>query len=181
ISWGSAMKELAVGTFDETKTNTVTLVNLGEQIAAFMDGQIVYTILSARGMGTGVQNTFAAGGTIACEFDNYKLWDLSGLDLNPSSTAAPSNTNDWGVIIHIANENQYCQLYIEDEGSIAVVADPGTTAYYDTRSGTRRYTMYYQNCDSNDPNDSQGIGSVTFTHTITDPVTWVIDSKLSPP
>ena len=55
------MKELAVGTFDETKTNTVTLINLGEQIAAFMDGQIVYTILSARGMGSGVQNYFCGG------------------------------------------------------------------------------------------------------------------------
>jgi hypothetical protein len=69
--------------YDVSIANKVTLVFLGDQIAAFMNGQLAYALLNPDGSVNFSRQGFMGSSTIACEFDNYKLWDLSGFDLNP--------------------------------------------------------------------------------------------------
>jgi hypothetical protein len=76
-------EELVSVKYDETIINKVTLIILGDQIAAFMNGQLAYTLLNPDGSVNFSRQGFMGSSTIACEFDNYKLWDLRGLDVNP--------------------------------------------------------------------------------------------------
>jgi len=67
------------GTFDVTKSHTVTLIILGDQIAAFLDGQLAYTALEPLGSAVYKEQRLSASYTIVCEYDNYKLWDLGSV------------------------------------------------------------------------------------------------------
>ncbi len=77
-----------VGTaHDFSKTNTFTLIVLGDQITAFLNGQFVYTVQNPVGSAIYTQQRLSAAGQNTCEFDNYKFWDLSGVDLSvPAET-----------------------------------------------------------------------------------------------
>ncbi|MCJ7625471.1 MAG: hypothetical protein MUO76_18390, partial [Anaerolineaceae bacterium] len=76
-------EDISMSRFDQTKSNTVTLIILGDQIAAFLNGQIAYATLKPDGSVVYTNTSLAATYTIVCEYDNYKLWDLSGLEINP--------------------------------------------------------------------------------------------------
>ena len=76
-------EELISVKYDESITNKVTLFILGDQITAFMNGQLAYTLINPDGSVNFASQGLMGSSTIACEFDNYKLWDLSGFDLNP--------------------------------------------------------------------------------------------------
>jgi hypothetical protein len=76
-------EDLAYSPFDVSKSNTVTLVVLGDQIGAFFNGQFAYNVLDPDVSAIYTNATFAASHNIACEYDNYKFWDLSGVDFNP--------------------------------------------------------------------------------------------------
>jgi hypothetical protein len=65
-----------------TKFNIVTLIILGEQIAVFANGQLAYTALNPDGVVVYTTYDFQVSNTM-CEYDNYKFWDLSGVDFNP--------------------------------------------------------------------------------------------------
>jgi hypothetical protein len=69
--------------FDSSASNKVTLVILGDQIAAFIDGQLAYTILDPDGSTSYSTQVLGAENYVRCEFDNYKLWNLSGVDFQP--------------------------------------------------------------------------------------------------
>jgi len=66
--------------FDFSVSNKVTLVFLGDQIAAFIDGQLAYTILDPDGSAYYSNQDLAAEDSVTCEFDNYKIWDLDVID-----------------------------------------------------------------------------------------------------
>ncbi len=74
---------LATSTFDVSKTNRITLIILGDQAAAFIDGRLAYTAFNPDMMTFYKTIYFAATATSTCEYDNYKFWDLSGVNLNP--------------------------------------------------------------------------------------------------
>jgi hypothetical protein len=76
-------EEIASSTFDVLKSNTITLIVLGDQIGAFFNGQIAYSILNPDVRAIYSKTSFAANNNIVCEYDNYKFWDLSGVDFNP--------------------------------------------------------------------------------------------------
>jgi hypothetical protein len=69
--------------YDETKTNTAMLIVVGDQIAAFLNGQIAFTALGPDLSAGYTWQRLVATYTIVCEFDNYKFWDLRGVDFNP--------------------------------------------------------------------------------------------------
>ncbi len=69
--------------FDFSVSNKVTLVFLGDQIAAFINGELAYTILDPDGSTHYYSQDLAAEDSVICEFDNYKLWNLSGVDFQP--------------------------------------------------------------------------------------------------
>ena len=75
--------DFAVGKYDETINNTITLIFLGDKIAAYINGQFAYMALSPDGTAMYTRQGFVTNSKIVCEFDNYRLWDLSGLNLNP--------------------------------------------------------------------------------------------------
>jgi tetratricopeptide (TPR) repeat protein len=80
-------------TFDISKSNTVTVIILGDQITAFINGQIAYTAFDPDGSVIYSHQNLGANSTIECEFDNYKLWDLSGMqfsDTIPTPTLDPA-------------------------------------------------------------------------------------------
>ena len=74
---------IAESRYDDQNPNFVTLIYLEDQIAALVNGQLVYTTFDPDGSAVYAHHGFAAEKTIVCEFDNYKLWDLSGVDFNP--------------------------------------------------------------------------------------------------
>lgn len=80
--------------FDFSKTNTVILIFLGDQIAAFTDGNLAFTAMDPDGSTVHNHQALSANFTAQCEFDNYKIWDLSGADFStiapPTATAAAS-------------------------------------------------------------------------------------------
>lgn len=69
-------ESLAMSRFGETKSNTVTAIIPGDHIAAFINGQLAYTAFDPDGSALTYQD-LAATYTIVCEYDNYKVWDLS--------------------------------------------------------------------------------------------------------
>lgn len=77
------VNNIAESNYDETKVNTITWIILGDKITAFINGQIAYTALNPNGSVVYVAQELSAYNTIGCEFDNYKIWDLSGVDFNP--------------------------------------------------------------------------------------------------
>ncbi len=67
---------------DELSTK-VKLVLLQEKIAVLINNQIAFAgIVPDASVGYSQQD-FSANFSIVCKFDNYKIWDLSGMDLNP--------------------------------------------------------------------------------------------------
>lgn len=76
-------EDLAYSTFDVSIPNTVTLVVLGDQIGVFYNGQIANNVLDPDVSAVYSYATFAASHNIVCEYDNYKFWDLSGVDFDP--------------------------------------------------------------------------------------------------
>jgi hypothetical protein len=74
---------IAASRYDETRPNTAMLIVLGDQIAAFLNGQIAFTALDPDMSADYTNQNLTATYTIVCEFDNFRLWDLRGVDFNP--------------------------------------------------------------------------------------------------
>ena len=74
---------LVEGEYEDLKTNTVTLIIIGNQIATLVNGKIVYMALDPAGNVVYTNQHIEADIKTACEYDNYKFWDLSGVNLNP--------------------------------------------------------------------------------------------------
>ncbi len=72
--------EGAIGKYDLAKSNAVTLIILGDQIAAFVDGDLIYTVLDPAGSALFTNQGLSANYTAQCEYDNFKIWDLSEMD-----------------------------------------------------------------------------------------------------
>jgi len=77
---------LSENTFDFSEAKKVTLIILGDQIGAFVNGQLAYTALNSDGSIDFTTQNFGADFGASCEFDNYKLWDLSGLEFDATGT-----------------------------------------------------------------------------------------------
>lgn len=80
--WGSGIEKVVTSNFDVSKTNKYTLISFGDQIAAFINAQFVATIPKPEGATIYEERFFNATDVIVCEFDNYKIWDLSGANLH---------------------------------------------------------------------------------------------------
>ena len=71
---------VAKGTFDFSKSTTITLLILGEQITSFINGELAYTIQNPDGSPVFVNQQLSANYTAVCEYDNYKFWDLEEIE-----------------------------------------------------------------------------------------------------
>ena len=76
---------IAWGRFEVLNSNTVTLIVLGEQISVSVNGQMAYSILDPDGSALYISHGLAAEAN-KCEFDNYKIWDLSEVDFSDTTT-----------------------------------------------------------------------------------------------
>lgn len=83
IALNSDRKDIAWSSYDETQSHKVTLIILGDQRATFVDGQISFTALDPNGSAFYTYQALSAYYKIVCEIDNYKIWDLTGVELNP--------------------------------------------------------------------------------------------------
>jgi len=82
--------------FDSSKANTVTLISLGDKFAVFINGQFAtYATLdleNSTDYGGHLGNQFFQSINAAvCEFDNYKYWDLTELDVAASKETIATN------------------------------------------------------------------------------------------
>jgi hypothetical protein len=75
--------DFASAAYDFTRSNTMTLIVLRDQIAGFLNGDLLYAVLEPLGSGVYSNHSLAAEQSVLCEFDNFKFWSLEGLDLNP--------------------------------------------------------------------------------------------------
>jgi hypothetical protein len=73
--------------FDKTNTSTVRLIVLGNQVVVFNNGQIAYSDTDPDWNAVYTDIQLSAYNTIGCEFDNYKFWDLSGVDFSAELNA----------------------------------------------------------------------------------------------
>jgi serine/threonine protein kinase len=73
---------LANSKFDIMKSNTVTLVVLGDQIATIVNGELAYTAIAPGGSVVYSSAIFAATYTTKCEYDNVKIWNLDEVDFS---------------------------------------------------------------------------------------------------
>jgi tetratricopeptide (TPR) repeat protein len=62
---------------DFSGTHRVTLIIRKDQITAFLDGQFLYHAQNPVGSAFHTHQQLSAAGNNNCEFDNYKIWDLS--------------------------------------------------------------------------------------------------------
>ena len=69
--------------YDQGSSNRIVLTFVAGQIGVFVDGQVAYAALDPNGGAEYARHSFSAEFGIECEFDNYSLWDLSGVDFNP--------------------------------------------------------------------------------------------------
>ena len=81
--WKSNYGNLAETAYEPDQNNTFTLIIIGSHIGAYLNGKFAYAALDTDGSAEYVWQQLTASNTITCEFDNYKLWDLSGKELNP--------------------------------------------------------------------------------------------------
>jgi hypothetical protein len=77
--------DLIIGSIkiNSSYSNTVTIIVLNDQISVFVNGQLAFTALDPEGSAVYKNVNFEADFQMTCEFDNYKIWDLSGVDFNP--------------------------------------------------------------------------------------------------
>lgn len=82
--------------FDRSAVNTIRLIFLRDQISVFMNGNLAYTVFDPRGSFLYRYQHFFAQ-SIRCEFDNYKIWDLSGVDFSATTEplTAPPTPSVW--------------------------------------------------------------------------------------
>ena len=87
---------LATGTYDPSISNTVTRIVLGDQVAEFLNGRLVFGVSDPGLRASYNHSTFAVNFPITCAYDNYTYWDLSGLDLStPAATDEPPSQPAW--------------------------------------------------------------------------------------
>jgi len=70
------------GQFDPSNVSTTTLIVLNDQISLFVDGELAFTAHDPEGSAIYTNVTYEADSNMTCGFDNYKIWDLSGVDFN---------------------------------------------------------------------------------------------------
>jgi hypothetical protein len=83
IALGTDRMDLALIPYDLSGTTTVKMLVLGDQTAVSINGQMMIAALNPEGSLLYTRQVLAANGNIICEYDNYRMWDLSGVDFNP--------------------------------------------------------------------------------------------------
>jgi hypothetical protein len=69
------------GRFNFSNFNTVTVIVLGKQIAIYVNAQPALAALDPEGSDVYTEQSLGAYQYQVCEFDNFKLWDLT--DIQP--------------------------------------------------------------------------------------------------
>ena len=96
FQWGGTGETLATGTYNPAISNTVTRIVLGDQVAEFLNGRLVYNVSDPRLDASYVRSIFAVNYPITCTYDNFAYWDLSGLgDPSAAATDEPASQPDW--------------------------------------------------------------------------------------
>ena len=91
FQWGGTGETLATGTYNPAISNTVTRIVLGDQVAEFLNGRLVYNVSDPRLDASYVRSIFAVNYPITCTYDNFAYWDLSGLG-DPSAAATEESS-----------------------------------------------------------------------------------------
>ena len=85
VLWNTELGNIASYNYDVSKPNTVTIISLGDKIAGFINGQRMYTAINIRRNAIYGEQFFQSNNFAICEFDNYKFWDLTELDVSAST------------------------------------------------------------------------------------------------
>ncbi|MFZ5819816.1 MAG: tetratricopeptide repeat protein [Chloroflexota bacterium] len=96
--------EGAIGKYDLENSNAVTLIILGDQIAAFIDGSLAYTVLDPDGSAVFTSQALSAYYTAQCEYDNFKIWDLRGVDFSAATTTSGPTSSFASILDSIAGK-----------------------------------------------------------------------------
>jgi len=70
------------GQFDPANPSTATLIVLDNQFSLFIDGQLAFTALDPEGSAVYTGVSYEADSQMECAFDNFKFWDLSGVEID---------------------------------------------------------------------------------------------------
>ena len=79
--WPGDYERIAISqtTFDFSNFNTVTVVVLGNEIAVYINAEPALAMVDPRGSEVYTEQTLGGYAYQVCEFDDFKLWDLTGL------------------------------------------------------------------------------------------------------
>ncbi|MCK6584654.1 MAG: hypothetical protein L6Q49_16285, partial [Anaerolineales bacterium] len=70
----------ASGRIDVTVTNSILVTIIEDEIAVYINGRPAYMARDTVGSAVYTGHSLSANYTAECEFDNFKIWDLSGVD-----------------------------------------------------------------------------------------------------
>ncbi|MBI9051834.1 MAG: protein kinase [Anaerolineaceae bacterium] len=91
-----------------SNVNTVTLLILGDQITAFVNGKLIYTTVNPDGSIVYSHHSLGAYGATerahVCEFDNYKYWDLSGVDFFAATSTSGTTSSFASILDSVADK-----------------------------------------------------------------------------
>ncbi len=75
-------RPLAEFVINRNEVNSFRFIMIEDDIAAFLNSRPVYSLKNPDGNVT-IDKQDLVAAYIMCDFDNYKIWDLSGVDFNP--------------------------------------------------------------------------------------------------
>jgi hypothetical protein len=75
-------RPLAEFAFSRNQPHSFRFIMIEDDIAAFLNGRLVYSLKNPDG-NVMIKGQNLSASDAMCEYDNYKIWDLSGVDFNP--------------------------------------------------------------------------------------------------
>ncbi len=77
------------------KPNEVLIVGIEDRYSVFVNNQLVYSFIDPAGSAGYNEQTFSAEGGVTCQVDNYKIWNLDGLEFDRQEDPLINSINSY--------------------------------------------------------------------------------------
>ncbi|MBW6471887.1 MAG: DUF1080 domain-containing protein [Anaerolineaceae bacterium] len=96
---------IAEATYDyyDDQPNEGVIIVVEDQISVFVNDQLINSFFNPLGSVVYTQQSVSAEGGVTCEFDNYKIWNLEGLEFDQEDKESQvSQTNWWTCVTQMS-------------------------------------------------------------------------------
>lgn len=136
--------DLVIGSdrLDPSILNTLRLIVIEDQFTLFINGELAFTGLDPEGSVVYTHMAYEADAQTTCEFDNFKLWDLSDVDFSettdtpvPTSTPVPFAWKRLNSVQFLPRDTVRVLLIDPDDADIWYAATNGAGVYKSVNGG----------------------------------------------